>query len=105
VIAPQCFNHPARESVARCPECRRCYCRECITEHEGRVICAPCLARLVRPTAGRARRHLKWVTAPLAVATGLLSAWLVFYTLGWALARIPSEFHEGAWWRQLPAEK
>ena len=99
MLAHQCLNHPAREAVARCPECRRFFCRECITEHSGRVICAGCLTRLVRPEAPATRR-LAWLTAPLTAGAGLLVAWLVFYAAGRALVRIPSEFHEGTLWRQ-----
>ncbi|MBT8374528.1 MAG: rhomboid family protein, partial [Deltaproteobacteria bacterium] len=28
----RCNNHGQREAVARCPKCRRYFCRECITE-------------------------------------------------------------------------
>ena len=44
--AQRCFNHAGREAVARCPECSRYFCRECISEHRGRVVCAGCLASL-----------------------------------------------------------
>ena len=46
VAARTCKIHPAREAVARCPECSSYYCRECITEHEFRMVCASCLAKL-----------------------------------------------------------
>ena len=38
LIHRRCLHHPAREAVALCPECRRFYCRECVTEHAGRMI-------------------------------------------------------------------
>ena len=41
----RCFNHTSREAVARCPECGRFFCRECITEHDDRVLCAVCLGK------------------------------------------------------------
>ena len=44
----RCFNHAAREAVARCPACGHYFCRECITEHDDRVICAACLRKLAR---------------------------------------------------------
>ena len=44
----RCFNHAHREAAARCPECTHFYCRECITEHDDRVICAACLRKLAK---------------------------------------------------------
>ena len=37
-----------REAVARCPECTQFFCRECITEHDDRVLCSACLKKLAR---------------------------------------------------------
>ncbi|MFN7139481.1 MAG: rhomboid family protein, partial [Limisphaerales bacterium] len=45
-----CLNHFTREAAARCPECKQFFCRECITEHDDRVICAGCLRKLQQPT-------------------------------------------------------
>ncbi len=89
----RCWHHPTREAVVRCPECRRFYCRECVTEHLGRMICGSCVALATRTgvQAGRFRAVL-WVTFALG---GLVLAWLVFYYLGVFLARIPSDFHSG----------
>jgi hypothetical protein len=89
----RCFNHASREAVARCPECGRTFCRECITEHEERVICAQCLAALGLRRGGRRSR----AAAVLRGAMGLLSfmfLWAVFYYLGKTLLTIPSSFHE-----------
>ena len=41
----RCFNHATREAVARCPECHHFFCRECITEHDDRVLCTGCLKK------------------------------------------------------------
>ena len=46
LLANRCLHHPVREAVARCPECGQFFCRECITEHEDRVVCSSCLKRL-----------------------------------------------------------
>jgi len=89
-----CLQHPGRESVARCPECRESFCRECITEHAGRVICAPCLRRLLVVRLPVKRRWLGW-RPPVEVAAGWFVAWLLFYSLGWVLLQIPAEWHEG----------
>lgn len=48
LIHQRCFNHATREAVARCPECSQFFCRECITEHDDRVICSACLKKLAR---------------------------------------------------------
>lgn len=91
----KCFNHGDREAAARCPRCHRCFCRECVTEHEDRVICAACLRQLAaRLEERRARRH----TLRLAVgaAAGFALAWLAIYGTGRALLLLPAAFHEGA---------
>jgi hypothetical protein len=93
LIHQRCSNHLEREAVARCPECRRFFCRECVTEHLGRMICAGCVARLAS-RGGRRERSVSALWLALALG-GLLLAWLVFYYLGMGLARIPSSFHGG----------
>ena len=94
----RCLNHSFREAVARCPECRRFFCRECVTEHEDRLICAVCLRRLSRPAAAR---RVPWagllVTGEFAV--GVLATWLFFYAVGRNLLAIPDSFHEGTVWK------
>lgn len=101
MLAHQCLNHPAREAAARCPECGRFFCRECVTEHAGRMTCAACLARLTRPAVGR-QFHLNWITDPILIVFGTLTAWAVFRVLGGLLLSLPSEWHEGSIWRQFP---
>lgn len=97
-----CFHHPEREAVAQCPECTRVFCRECITEHDDRIICASCLQRLVRAEkeSGTVRR-LSWsfLTLPLQLAVALCLGWICFYTVGRLLLSLPSEFHSGAMWQ------
>ena len=93
----RCLHHPAREAVARCPECREFYCRECITEHDDRVICSACLKKLVAPAA-RPRRSFSAVLRPMALLGGLLTAWFFFYLIGHWATQIPSTFHSGSLW-------
>ena len=102
MITAHCLHHPEREAVARCPSCLRPFCRECITEHEGRVLCARCLARTHAPAAV-VSHDLRRRTAPLALAAGLLSAWLLFYALGRMLLALPDDVHDGTRWSQLSA--
>src|SRR5947207_4177081 len=93
----RCLNHGFREAVARCPECRQFYCRECITEHDDRVICANCLRKLtLNPEAGR--KSFAWLMPVLQCAAGLMVLWVVFYFFGATLLSIPSSFHEGTIW-------
>src|SRR5882757_2911198 len=92
VLAQRCLHHASREAVARCPECGQFFCRECIVEHENRVICAGCLARLA---AAPAPRRSAWRAAgPLAgAATGFFLTWLVFYVIGRMLLAVPDDVH------------
>lgn len=98
----RCSRHPAREAAARCPECHGFFCRECITEHDGRVICANCLARLAAaqtPTASKARAKYLWLAAQCF--GGIILTWLYFYSWSRILVSIPTKFHEGSAWSVL----
>lgn len=97
VVYRRCVHHALREAVARCPECRQFFCRECIVEHEDRVICAECLKRLV-PAAGRSGARFAGVRAGAVCALGFLAAWLFFYEAGRALLQMPASFHDGTLW-------
>jgi hypothetical protein len=94
----RCFNHAIREAVARCPECRRFFCRECVTEHDDRVICAACLRKLAhqpllkRPAFAAVRRAAQ-------CGIGLFVVWFFFYLLGAWLLALPNSFHEGTLWQ------
>lgn len=92
----RCFNHASREAAGRCPTCRRFFCRECVTEHAGRIICASCLGEVDRHDA--AAHGLRRLAGWLACGVGLLVAWAMFYYLGKMLLMIPTAFHEGAMW-------
>ena len=97
LIHQRCFHHSAREAVARCPECRHFYCRECITEHDDRVICSACLKRLTAQPARR-RFTFAWLFPVMELTIGFGIAWLFFYFLGAMLLSIPSRYHEGTVW-------
>jgi uncharacterized paraquat-inducible protein A len=94
----RCFNHAQREAVARCPECGRFFCRECVTEHEDRVVCASCLTKLA-VGAGNDRKRLVVVFRVLECGASLALLWLMFYLLGQGLLALPSSFHEGTLWQ------
>jgi hypothetical protein len=86
-----------REAVARCPECTRFFCRECVTEHEDRLLCAGCLAKIAEP-AIRQRRNLRPIAIFFQSTIGLLILWVVFYYIGQILLAIPAQMHEGTTW-------
>lgn len=94
VAQRKCLHHPSREAAARCPSCRRFFCRECVTEHEGRLACADCLKR----TAAQAeRKRVDWRAwlRPAWAVTGFLLAWMAFYYGGYLLSRLPGSTHAG----------
>jgi hypothetical protein len=99
LIHQRCFNHAARESVARCPACGRFFCRECVTEHAGRVMCAACLRATARVPLLQRRalvRGLQWGQC----LAGALLLWFTFYWAGNLLARLPDSFHQGTLWKK-----
>ena len=94
IARERCSNHASREAVARCPECGRTFCRECISEHDDRVICASCLKRLGKKAVRQYR--LVGLMRLAQILMGVLLLWSSFYLLGRALLTIPSSFHEVA---------
>ncbi|PYS28024.1 MAG: rhomboid family protein [Acidobacteria bacterium] len=94
----RCFNHAAREAAARCPECRQFFCRECITEHDDRVLCAACLRKLAGSPSAK-RRAFGGLMQFVRCAVGIVIAWFFFYLIGEILVRLPDSFHEGALWK------
>ena len=97
LVHQRCFHHSTREAVARCPECRHFYCRECITEHDDRAICSACLKKLAAEPARR-RLSFAWMLPVIELSVGFGIAWLAFYFLGATLLSIPSQYHEGTVW-------
>jgi uncharacterized paraquat-inducible protein A len=95
----QCLNHPAREAAARCPECGHFYCRECIAEHDGRVICAACLHRLLRAPRPPRPAAPAWLSRATAFGLSLAFGWLAFYLVGRILLSIPASVHDGTLWQ------
>ena len=90
IAQERCFNHASREAVARCPECGRYFCRECVSEHEDRLICTCCLKRLAKPF--QKKQRMRGVLRLLPAALGLLLLWSTFYLLGKTLLAIPTSF-------------
>jgi hypothetical protein len=92
----RCWNHASREAVCRCPSCSRFFCRECVTEHDERLLCAACVLKAVtaqKPTHSWRRRWL----LRAAAAAGLALAWTAFYGAGRALSEISARIREQQW--------
>lgn len=109
VSARMCAIHPAREAVARCPSCSAFYCRECITEHDYRMICAGCLAALlegkgeVEKKGGRAGLGGPAITL-VQVVVGVMVVWFVCFTMAELLREMPPDLHSGSMFEDIMME-
>ena len=88
----RCANHAQREAVARCPECQRHFCRECITEHDGKLLCNHCLDQVSVKQIKRYGRA-KSIIYLLFCLVGFLLALGCFYTVAKAISSIPQQYH------------
>jgi hypothetical protein len=92
----RCWNHESREAVCRCPECGRSFCRECVTEHDARLLCASCLLAGARKLPARKPGVRRMVPAVMLVA-GIVLAWLVFFGAGAAFNLFASRLEQSSW--------
>jgi hypothetical protein len=95
----KCRRHAAREAAAQCPVCGGFFCRECVTEHDDRVICSDCLLKLTGSLSPQAR-PLRWISRCTWGLAGFFLAWVCFYYIGQFLLSLPSDFHEGTFWTE-----
>lgn len=77
-----CPNHPAREAIGVCVQCRARVCSECSTKLDGINHCAQCLAGLAVASTV-ARPQGRWSSARAVLAGTASIATLA--TLAWAL--------------------
>jgi hypothetical protein len=98
LAAQRCFNHARREAAARCTACGRYFCRECVAEHENRLLCAACLRKVVRLPLTQ-RRGFVGLVRVFQCVLGLMTVWFFFYLVGEGLLALPTSFHEGTLWR------
>ena len=95
-LEQRCWNHELREAVCRCPQCGRSFCRECVTEHQLRLLCAACLrqaAQTVDAPHGFFRR-----LAPTAMTlAGILLAWAIFFGAAQSLITITERSERASW--------
>jgi hypothetical protein len=93
-----CYNHGDREAVVRCPVCQRFFCRECVTEHDDRMLCSACLGRLTGASRSGTWRWLRHAGLIVQGMVGFVLLWGAFYLVGQLLLAIPDAFHEGTIW-------
>jgi hypothetical protein len=99
--ARRCVRHSEREAVARCSSCGGFYCRECVVDHEGRLVCASCLAKAAAAAAPRApRKNFAALRRGVVLALSGLLVWFLFYAIGSLLLSVPPDFHEGTIWKR-----
>src|SRR4051812_45708181 len=94
----RCLQHATREAVARCPDCGHAFCRECIVEHEERVLCANCVKKILSKSGRGVSFGLKLLRG-LHIFLSFMLLWIFFFVLGRVLLAIPASFHEGDVWK------
>lgn len=100
----RCTIHPEREAAARCVGCETFFCRECITEHEGRMLCVECHRKLAQtdPKPSPKKSRDLPALAPLWFLGRALLGWLFMWALlafiGLIILKMPAEFHDGSIW-------
>jgi len=102
IALQRCLHHVEREAVARCVSCTQHFCRECIVEHDGRVLCAECRGKLSAQAEVKGGFGRK-AGAAMHFALSVFVLWFCIYLFGKALLLIPSSFHEGEVWKEMPA--
>lgn len=94
----RCYHHQRREAVVRCPDCQRYFCRECVTEHQDRMLCSQCLGRVADDRKTRSKIWVRGFFMLTQGTLGFLLLWYAFYLVGMMLLSIPDTFHEGTIW-------
>jgi len=94
----RCFNHEYRDAAALCPECSRFFCRECVTEHHGRVLCSECIGQQLT-TSAPGVNYLGRAAHGILILLGGLTAWYFFFYTGQTLLALPDTFHDGSFWK------
>ncbi len=102
-----CCLHELRPAAARCPGCRRFFCAECITEHDGRLRCAQCLTaeRQADESASSNRDERtvparRWWATLFQAALAVSLCWVLYYSVARLLMAIPADFHDGTLWEE-----
>lgn len=93
IVHQKCLNHAQREAAVRCPACKRFFCRECVSENEGRYLCVQCLQETISGDT-RKKRRLVLLQSAIRLAAAVLFLWFSFSVLGKMIVSIPNAYHE-----------
>ena len=85
--AAACLNHPDREAIGICVECRARVCSECVTKVDGINHCVACYARLAEQGAAR-RRESARVTPTWRAALSAAALLAVVWLMAWGLLEV-----------------
>lgn len=96
MLEQRCWNHETREAVCLCLECGRSFCRECVSEHEGRLLCAACLRNKARAAgvSGGKLRHARTLCLSLA---GVILGWAIFFGAAESVITIAERSERVSW--------
>lgn len=97
VARMRCYNHPLREAAALCTVTGKPFCRECIVEHEGRMVSAAVVAELLAKKEKKAGGWWAGAVSWLVAGCSLFLIVWAFMLLGKILTSLPHAFHEGRW--------
>jgi hypothetical protein len=95
-LQQRCWNHELREAACRCPRCGRRFCRECVTEHDSRLLCAACLRDTAREASARRGRLRRLASVGMALA-GVVLAWAMVFGAAQGLIAIAERSERMSW--------
>lgn len=97
VIQQRCWNHSVRGAVCRCPVCQRPFCRECVSEHDSRLLCAMCIKASVATLGRRGSRPFAYLLLPALALASTLLVWATFFSLGQIIMESVTLAERSAW--------
>jgi uncharacterized paraquat-inducible protein A len=92
----RCRNHIERQAACRCPGCGFDFCRECVTEHDERLLCSRCMAEL--GASGTRPSRSKTIGTIAQAVAGIAAAWIFFFLAGELTSMVVSPSHEVRAW-------
>lgn len=99
--AKRCFNHSVREAVAKCLDCGNFFCRECITEHNTKLVCCNCLGKTTQE-AKAGNTLLSTLTMVGLSVLGLIVLWMFFLFIATRLLNVESDSFEQSLHKHAP---
>lgn len=85
--AAACRNHPEREAIGICVECRTRICSECVTKVDGINYCVGCLSTLAAADDAHERAQ-ETATSPVLAAFSAFGYFLVLTLMAWVLVEV-----------------